>query len=102
MKTATIQILLYYFSELEEQPKEIALRDHNNFLIIQGIEIENEKGEMQNIDYYPTESEVTESIEANEYLFFENGELADCTSFVGNHPRAGKTVLNYRGSEYEI
>jgi hypothetical protein len=102
MKTATIKILLYSISELQEQPKDIAIQEHENFLVSQGMEIENEEGKLENIPYNPTKEEIIESIEINDYLFFKNGDMANCTTFVGNHPRAGKTVLNFRGSEYEI
>lgn len=102
MKVATIQINLYSLHELEETPKETAIQDHSNFLISQGIEIENENGKLENVEYNPSESEVIENIEANDYIFFSNGELADCTTFCGKHPRAGETVFNYRGAEYSI
>ena len=45
---------------------------------------------------------VIDSIEANEYLFFENGEIANVTYYCGKHPLAGETHLKMAGHDYKI
>lgn len=46
----------------------------------------------------PNDADIIESIEINEYYFFANGEMANVTKFVGNHPKSGTTELNFAGS----
>lgn len=96
MKTATIN--LYEFAELSEEAKQKAISDHANFLLSEGQEYENEAGEL--VTEYPEELEdayIIESIEANEYMFFHDGEMAHCVTYVGKHPKAGQTELNFHG-----
>ena len=98
MKTAKIN--LYQFSELSEEAKQKAIFEHENFLLSIGIEQEDEEGETA-IEYPEeiTDSEVIESIEANEYYFFASGELADVVQYCGEHPESGKTEFNFYGEK---
>lgn len=99
----TISVNLYQFSELSEDAKEKALIDHANFLISQPITCEDDNGNL--IEEYQDEYDreyVIESIEANEYYFFQDGEMAHCTTFTGKHERAGETICHFHGKDYKI
>jgi len=98
----TVQINLYSFAELSESARERAISEHGNFLDSEGEQYENEQGEM--VTEYPehTSNEIIESIEANEYLFFANGELASCCTYVGKHPKAGTTEFTFKGNVYQV
>lgn len=84
-----ININLYSFAELGEKSKEKAVYEHSTFL----NEVDREGRTYD-------ETETIEAIEANEYLFYEDGTLANCTTYVGDHPRAGVTELKLHGSVY--
>ena len=99
----TVSINLYNFAELSETAKEKAIFEHETFLLSIGQEVENENGEM--VTEYPEtidRADVIENIEANEYFFFANGELAAVTKYVGKHPKAGQTELKFAGEIYTI
>ena len=100
MRQATIN--LYSFNELSEQAKEKAIIDHSDFLESVLTDYEDEFGDIKNSYIRPTEDEAIESIEINEYIFFQNGELANCTHYVGGHPKAGITEFNFNGTIYDI
>lgn len=53
-------------------------------------------------DYRTGEEAIKEAIEANEYLFLENGELAHCTFYTGRHPKAGKEEFHLNGMTFDI
>lgn len=92
------KISLYSFAELSEQAKRKAISEHEDFLLSVGEESENEDGEM--VTEYPEEIEesvVIEHIEINEYLFFEDGNLAHCVTYTGGHKKAGTTELFFHG-----
>lgn len=76
MKTVNVTIDLYSFSELNKIAQQKAISEHESFLNSMPIKYENEEGEMISEYIEHTEAEVIESIEANQYLFFSNGELA--------------------------
>jgi hypothetical protein len=97
-----ITIKLYSFSELSEKAKRKAIEEHREFElnIIELNEFENGIAEY---DYYASNDEpIIESIEANDYLFFENGELAHTITYCGNHPLAGETHFIFNGTDYLI
>jgi len=95
MKTVTIN--LYSFNELSEQAKEKAIYEHETFLLSIGQECENEHGEMEAIFTDSIErSEVIESIEANEYYFFADGDLAQVCTYTGG-PKQGATEFTFKG-----
>ena len=100
MKQVTIN--LYSFSELNEKARQRAINEHQSFMTNEGQEYEDDNGEMQ-IDYPEwEEDDVIENIEANEYVFFEDGELASVTHYCGKHPQAGTTELKFHGRTYDI
>lgn len=116
MKTANIIINLYSFDELNDNAKEKAINDHRMFLleIMQPEDFisgdpeydtpeELEKAYNSEYDYYLfNDDPIIESIECNEYLFFENGELARTIHYCGKHENAGKTSFVFNGAEYWI
>lgn len=76
MKTVTIN--LYSFNELNEDAKELAIQEHANFLVnANDFGSVDELGQTEEF----TEDEVIENIEANDYLFYYDGELAHCTTY---------------------
>lgn len=91
----TIRIKLYKFGELTEAAKKKAIHEHQEFL----ADISLSNGE----NYADLEdSEIIDEIEANEYCFFEDGELAHCTTYTGEHPKSGKTEFHFHGRNYSI
>jgi myosin-crossreactive antigen len=98
----TVKINLYKFEELSEEAKEKAIIEHQDFLDSQPIECENEAGELVDEWHSHSEDETIESIEANEYIFFEDGSLTNCVTYTGKHPKAGKTEMTFKGRIYEI
>jgi hypothetical protein len=100
MKLVNVQIELLSINELNEVAKQKAIDAHYEFMCSEPIECENENGEMVDEYLEPTEAEVIENIEANEYLFFTDGTLAHITNFCGNHPKSGTTEFYYMGNTY--
>lgn len=49
-----------------------------------------------------TEQDAEEFINANEYLFFSNGDLANTVTYCGAHPRAGESELILNGETYKF
>ena len=95
-----ILINLYEIHELTPQAKEIALSEHFEFLCQLGQEVENEDGTSY-IDYSePEDAEVLESIEANDYMFYADGKIAHCCTYIAG-PKAGKTELII-GTDYYL
>jgi hypothetical protein len=95
MRTATIN--LYQLQELQSVAKERAVAEHGNFLDSVPIEFEDENGKLLREYHEHTKAEIIESIEANEYYFFADGELAPVTRYCGNHPKAGQNELKFHG-----
>lgn len=81
----TVQINLYEFSELNEKAKTKAISEHYDFLC--SID------EWDEINDNTPDEVIIESIEANEYLFYSDGNLANCVTYCGKHPKAGLTEL---------
>jgi hypothetical protein len=101
MKTVTINI--YQFSELSETAQMLAIEEHGEFLNSQGIEYEDEDGEMvTDYDYEHTKEDIIESIEMNNYYFYSNGELASCVTYCGKHPKAGITELTFKNQTFVL
>lgn len=98
----TVKINLYEFNELTEQAKEKAINEAIIYLDSEPIEHEDEKGKMisEYIDH--TEEDAEEFINANEYLFFSNGYLANTVEYCGKHPRAGESELILNGETYKF
>ena len=91
MKTIKAEIKLYSYDELNESGKIKAFNEHKDFMDSLEEEYENEKGEMDKEFMEHDKESVEDSINANEYLFFENGEMADCVTYTGKHEKAGTT-----------
>lgn len=98
----TVNIKIYSFSELNEAAKQKAIYEHIDFLDSVPEDYENEAGEMESEYVDHTEAEAIESIEANDYFFYADGDLAHCVTYCGNHPEAGKTELKFHGEIYSI
>ena len=84
MKKVTVN--LYSFAELNVAAKQIAINSHRV---------------MCSDDFFSDE-QIIEAIEANEYLFFANGKLANCTQYTGSHPKSGMTEFSIGGDVYLI
>lgn len=96
----TVSINLYSFDELTLEAKIFAIEEHANFLNSIPQDFEDEHGNMHSEYIKHTEAEVIDSIQANEYLYFADGELASVCHYVGNHPQAGKTEFKFKGEVY--
>ena len=97
-----ITIKLYLFSELNEKAKKRAIEEHREFEL-NIIELNDFEKGIAEYDYYATNDEpIIEAIESNDYLFFENGELAHTVRYCGNHPLAGETHFIFNGVDYLI
>jgi hypothetical protein len=111
-----ITIKLYSFSELNEKAKRKAIEAHREFMLslmvpdyfINGITEYDTPEELQKTyeaqyDYYLMNDEpIIENIEANGYLFFENGKLAHTVHYCGAHPLSGETHFIFNGADYII
>ena len=111
-----ITIKLYSFSELNEKAKRKAIEAHREFMLsvmapddfITGIAEYDTPEELQKTyeaqyDYYLINDEpIIENIEANDYLFFANGELAPTVRYCGAHPLSGETHFVFNGADYII
>jgi hypothetical protein len=111
MKTIKTEIKLYSYDELSEESKNKAFEEHKYFLECNpsDYETEDENGNIMkkydNMDEW-TEADIKEyvqdSININEYLFFESGEMANITHFTGKHEKAGTTEFFFNGEVYLI
>lgn len=102
MKKVNVTIDLYSFNELNELAQQKAIEEHGIFLNSMPVEYENEEGEMVSEYIEHEEEEIIDSIKANEYLFFNSGELAQTCTFTGKHPRAGETEFIFMDKAYLI
>lgn len=100
MKKVTIN--LYSLHELNPDAKQFAIEQHICFMDDIGETFENEEGIM--VTEFPehTEEEAIDNIEVNGYLYYGNGELADCITYTGKHPKAGTTEFRIHGDTYII
>jgi len=111
MKTINITLNLFKYEELSEESRQKAFDNQKQYLWEnpQTYETENDKGELiekyDNMDEW-TQKEIIEYVEEiiniNEYLFFEDGEQAPITRYVGKHNRAGEIDLRLFGKTYKI
>ena len=116
IKMKTVQINIYSFNELSEQAKQKAIDEHRNFILstmsvsdfISGND-EHDTDESLNSAFnaeyryiYENDSPVIENIEANDYLFFSDGNIANCTTYYGKHPKAGITELKIGNDVYTL
>ena len=115
MKTAHITLPLYELSELTERAKEKAIDQHRHFLLcimrpedfISGDPEFDRPAQLQleyedAFEYYEWNDEpIIESIEANRYLYYADGSMANVCNYVGG-PLKGKTILKIHGTEFAI
>jgi hypothetical protein len=110
MKTIKTEIKLYEYGELNEKAREEAFNTHKNFLECNPAEYEDEDERGNIIKKYNnmeewTEEEIKEyvedSINGNEYLFFESGEMAHITHFTGGE-KTGTIEFYFNGQTYII
>jgi len=111
-----ITIKLFSISELSEKARNKAIDNQRNFEFsimspddfISGLPEYDTPEELQKAyeaeyDYYAENDEpIVEAIEANNYLFFENGEMAHIVCYCGDHPLTGETHLFLNGTDYFI
>lgn len=97
-----ITIKVYSFNELSETAKNKAIIEHTEFMESTPVECENEAGEMIDEYFEYSENEVIEDIEANGYIYFADGTLANCVTYTGTHPKTGITELTLHGEVYNI
>lgn len=115
MYNVKVDIKLLSFEELTEEAKRVAIEDHRNFELgimqpddyISGDPEYDTEEELQKIydreyNYYLMNDEpIIENIEANNYLFFEDGTLAHCTTHIQGN-KVVKTVFHFNNMEYLI
>lgn len=107
MMTIKVELKLFKYEELNETARETAFNDHKEFIRNFPSESENDKGEIipDNMDNWSLEEikvYVEESIKINDYFFFENGGLAECTTYAGKQEKAGITELTFNGVVYVL
>jgi hypothetical protein len=90
MKQVTIS--LYSFSELSKEAKERAILEHKKFL--ESIRTKDDPPKF-------SRAYVIEDIEIHEYIFFADGELASCTTYV-NGPKKDITEFKFHGQIIDI
>lgn len=93
-------INLYSFRDLSKDIQQLVISEHQSFLETLPVTIEDENGTLVDVFEEYTEEDVIESIEANDYIYFKNGELASCTTYTGNHLKAGITEFKLHGETY--
>ena len=97
-----ITIKLYSFSELNEKAKRKAIEAHREFML-SIMEPDDFETDIVEYDYYARNDEpIIENIKANDYLFFENGELAHTITYRGAHPLSGEIHFIFNGVDYLI
>lgn len=100
VKTIKTEIKLYEYDELNEESKNKAFAEHENFLregnIIKKYDNMDEWTEEDIKEY------VEDSIRLNEYLFFESGEMAHICTYTGKQEKAGTTEFYFQGKTYII
>lgn len=110
-----IPMTLYSLDELSEDARQTAIEEHRRFLLdimrpedfISGDPEYDTPEQLQEayeseFDYYSySDDPIVESIEANEYLFFESGELAHAVEYTGGSKR-GQIWFKYQGRDIRI
>ena len=110
-----IEIRLYNVNELNENARKKAIEEHRQFelsimqpkdFICGDAEYDTEEKLQEQYeseyDYYLMNDEpIIENIEANDYLFFENGEIAPITTYIKDN-KAYKIELKLNGIVYDI
>lgn len=89
-----VLINLYSFSELSKEGQMKAINDRRDFM--------ETFSEWENENESFADEYVQESIEMNEYIFFQDGTLAHCTTYTDKHPKTGTTEFHFHGHTYDI
>lgn len=97
-----VQITLYEFQELKESAKEVAIEEHGDFLDSLPVVYENDSGKTIKEYVIHEKEDIISSIEANEYLFFADGKMANVTHFTGSHPKSDDIELRFHGETFLI
>lgn len=102
-----IKLRLFRYDELTGDAKVNAFYDHEIFLREHPAQSEDEDGNMIDDDMEQwTMAEIKDYVEdcirINEYWFYKGGEMADCTTYAGKHPKAGITELKMGDETYII
>ena len=100
-----VQINLYSVNELNEDARAMAIEQHKEFLL--SIYSDEDFDESLNMTYSNYEDGldneyIIEEIEANDYLYFFNGELANVTYYCDKHEKAGTNELKLFNEVYII
>lgn len=98
----TVSINLYSLDELSQESKDVAIQEHKDFLDSMPIDFEDEDGNLNEQYHSHSEQETIDNIYANEYIYFGDGTLANCTTYTGKHPKAGTTEFNFKGKIYKV
>ena len=96
-----VEINLYSVNELNEDARAMAIEQHKEFL----LSIYSDKSlNMTYSDYEDglNNEYIIEEIEANDYLYFFNGTLANTTYYFGKHEKAGTNELKLFNEVYII
>ena len=96
----TVSINLYSLSELNDVAKDRAIDEHRDFMQSIPDQYENENGELITEYCEYTKDDVIDNIEANEYLFYADGKLANTVEYTGKHPKVGISELKFHGEIY--
>ena len=114
MKSFIVEVKIFNLNELNETSKQKAIEKHRNFLLsemqtsdfISGVEEydteENlEKEYDAQYDYYLENDEpIIESIEMNDYYYYEDGKMANVVTYCGKHEKAGTSEFKHNGEIY--
>jgi len=98
MKIINIKLELFTYNELNKEAKEKAFNEHFDFLI--GFASEEQK--IVHLTEKQQKKYIEESININEYLFFNNGNLASCTTYTEEHPKKEITEFKFLNKVYEV
>ena len=109
------EVVIYQFKELCLSAREKAIEEHRQFLLevmdkedfISGEEEHDTEEELQKVyesefEYYEENDEpIIESIEMNDYYFYENGKIANVTSAYKDGEIV-ENILKHNGKEYKF
>ena len=101
MKKVTID--LFSLDELDMDAKSIAINEHKEFLlsIFDASYYEGENYTYSQYNKDLKKKDIIESIEANNYLFFNSGKMAHCLQYMENN-KCTKHVFIIDDIEYII
>ena len=98
MRTVTIK--LFNISELNKEAKELAILEHKEFLLSIFNSDDYECCDYTYAQYEKelSDTDVIESIEINDYLFFNDGALAQTCLYTNT----GKHIFTFKGVDYDL